>query len=109
MYACVCVLLVDKLLGRRFSNSGCRVLIPVLGCQVVQAGGDVLAVVVHLFTVEGALAVKTAEGLSQFHQLCLSTLPVEPLVANVLRDGARARVKHSSLFHAQSRWKALKH
>ena len=76
VYACVCVLLVDKLLGRRFSNSGCRVLIPVLGCQVVQAGGDVLAVVVHLFTVEGALAVKTAEGLSQFHQLCLSTLPV---------------------------------
>lgn len=54
------------------------------GGEVIQAGGDVLAVEVHLFAVEGALAVKAAHGLSQLDQLSLTTLPVQTLVADVL-------------------------
>lgn len=54
------------------------------GGEVIQAGGDVLAVEVHLFAVEGALAVQADHGLSQLDQLSLTTLPVQTLVADVL-------------------------
>lgn len=59
------------------------------GGQLVQAGPDVLAVVVALLLVEGGLGVQALECDLQLPQLCLPPLPVPALVADVLGLGDR--------------------
>lgn len=54
------------------------------GSEVVQAGGDVLAIVVDLFRVEGALAVQAVQCVFELHQLSLPSLPVQTLVTDIL-------------------------
>jgi hypothetical protein len=54
------------------------------GAQVVQAGPDVLAVVVSLFLIECGLSTQALECGLQLHQLCLPPLTVPALVSDVL-------------------------
>lgn len=58
------------------------------GGQVVQAGPDVLAVVVALLLIKGGLSAQGLERGLELHQLCLPPLPVPALVADVLGLGA---------------------
>lgn len=62
-----------------------------LGAQVVQAGPDVLAVVVALLLVEAGLGVQALERGPELHQLRPPPLPVPALVADVLGVGDRGR------------------
>lgn len=50
----------------------------------MQAGVDVLAVIIHLLRLEGALAVQTVQRLSEFDQLRLTPLTIHSLVTDVL-------------------------
>lgn len=58
---------------------------------MVQAGLDVLAVVVALLLVEGCFGTQALESSLQLHQLCLPSLPMPALIADVLevRGGGR--------------------
>ena len=55
------------------------------GSKVAQAGGDVLAVIVNLLRVEGALAVQAIKRLLELHQLSLASLPIQTLVTDILQ------------------------
>lgn len=57
------------------------------GGEVVQTSGDVLAVVVNLFRVEGALAVKAVQCVFELHQLSLPSLSVQTLMTDILQRG----------------------
>lgn len=61
------------------------------GGEVVQAGVDVLAVIIHLLRVEGALAVQTVQRLSEFDQLRLTPLTIHSLVTDVLHTHTHSR------------------
>lgn len=57
----------------------------------MQAGVDVLAVIIHLLRVEGALAVQTVQRLSEFDQLRLTPLTIHTLVTDVLHTHTHSR------------------
>lgn len=61
--------------------------LPGVGGQVVQAGLDVLAVVVALLLIEGGLGAQALERGLELHQLRLPPLPVPALVADILGFG----------------------
>lgn len=56
---------------------------------MVQAGSDVLAVVVALLLVKGGLSAQALECGLELHQLCFPPLPVPALVADVLGLGGQ--------------------
>lgn len=58
----------------------------VAGSQVVEAGLDVLVVIINLLLVKQGLGVEALQGLSQLQELPFALLPVTPLVANVLEE-----------------------
>ena len=56
------------------------------GGQVVQAGLDVLVVVVDLLFEESSLCAETLERCAQAHHFLFPPLPIQALVAYVLRN-----------------------
>ena len=54
------------------------------GSEAVQTGSDVLAVVVHLLAVGGALLLQTGQSLLQPQRVCPAPLAVQALVSDVL-------------------------
>ena len=56
------------------------------GRQVVQASLDVLVVVVDLLLKERSLGAETLERCAQAHHFLFPSLPIQPLVAYILRN-----------------------
>lgn len=57
------------------------------GGQVVQAGPDVLTVVVALLLIKGGLGAQALECGLELQQLCFPPLPALALVADILEVG----------------------
>lgn len=77
--------------GRVSGHTGRRQHLLGPGAQVVQAGPEVLAVVVALLLVEAGLSVQASECGPQLHQLRRPPLPVPALVTDVLGLGDQGR------------------
>lgn len=67
-----------------------------LGGEVVQAGSDVMSVIVHLFTVEAALHLQTVESLTELQELSPPALTMQTLLTDVLGSGGKVNLRSTT-------------